>query len=91
MIRNILCYAEESARRFPGKTAFADEETACTYDELIKSARAVGTRLGREVTPGKPVPVLMEKGVKAIYAFMGTRTLQAVFIFCWIRNFRQNV
>ena len=28
MIRNILCYAEESARRFPGKTAFADEETA---------------------------------------------------------------
>ena len=68
MIRNILCYAEESARRFPGKTAFADEETACTYDELIKSARAVGTRLGREVTPGKPVPVLMEKGVKAIYA-----------------------
>ena len=41
MIRNILCYAEESARRFPGKTAFADEETACTYDELIKSARAV--------------------------------------------------
>ena len=71
MIRNILCYAEESARRFPGKTAFADEETACTYDELIKSARAVGTRLGREVTPGKPVPVFMEKGVKAIYAFMG--------------------
>lgn len=71
MIRNILCYAEESARRFPGKTAFADEETACTYDELIESARAVGTRLGMEVTPGKPVPVLMEKGVKAIYAFMG--------------------
>ena len=71
MIRNILCYAEESARRFPGKTAFADEETACTYEELIKSARAVGTRLGKEISPGKPVPVLMEKGVKAIYAFMG--------------------
>ena len=71
MIRNILCYAEESARRFPGKTAFADEETVCTYEELIKSARAVGTRLGKEISPGKPVPVLMEKGVKAIYAFMG--------------------
>lgn len=90
MIRNILCYAEESARRFPGKTAFADEETACTYDELIKSARAVGTRLGREVTPGKPIPVLMDKGVKAIYAFMESYP-QAAFIFCWIRNFRQNV
>lgn len=72
MIRNILCYAEESARRFPGKTAFADEETACTYDELIKSARAVGTRLGREVTPGKPVPVLMEKGVK-LFMHLGNR------------------
>lgn len=82
MIRNILCYAEESARTFPGKTAFADEETACTYDELIKSARAVGTRLGREVTPGKPVPVLMEKGVKAIYAFMGIVSA-GCFIFCW--------
>ena len=71
MIRNILCYAEESARRFPGKTAFADEETACTYEELIRCARAVGTRLGRDTLPGKPVPVLMEKSVKAIYAFMG--------------------
>ena len=90
MIRNILCYAEESARRFPGKTAFADEETACTYDELIKSARAVGTRLGREVTPGKPVPVLMEKGVK-LFMHLWESYLQAVFIFCWIRNFRQNV
>lgn len=73
MIRNILCYAEESARRFPGKTAFADEETACTYDELIKSARAVGTRLGREVTPGKPVPVLMEKGCKSYLCIYGNR------------------
>ena len=71
MIRNILCYAEESARKYPGKIAFADEETACTYEELIRCARAVGTRLGRDVMPGKPVPVLMEKGVKAIYAFMG--------------------
>ena len=71
MIRNILCYAEESARKYPGKTAFADEETACTYEELIRCARAVGTRLGKDVTFGKPVPVLMEKGVKAIYAFMG--------------------
>lgn len=61
MIRNILCYAEESARRFPGKTAFADEETACTYDELIKSARAVGTRLGREVTPGNRFLYLWKK------------------------------
>ena len=71
MIRNILCYAEESARKYPGKTAFADEETACTYEELIRCARAVGTRLGKDVLPGRPVPVLMEKGVKAIYAFMG--------------------
>lgn len=72
MIRNVLEYLEESARLYAGKTAFADEKAACTYEELRLRARAVGTYLTDRVNPGMPVPVFMEKGVNAIYAFMGT-------------------
>ncbi len=72
MIRNILDYAEESARKYVGKTAFADEHTACTYEELITCARAVGTSVAKVTSPRRPVPVFMEKSVNAIYAFMGT-------------------
>lgn len=71
MIQNVLIYAEQSMRENPDKTAFADEKTACTYEELIKCARAVGTHLAGAVRPRTPIPVLMEKGVPAIYAFLG--------------------
>lgn len=72
MIRNVLEYLEQSARSYADKTAFADEKTACTYEELERRARAVGTYLADRVKPQTPVPVFMEKGVNAIYAFMGT-------------------
>lgn len=72
MIRNVLEYLEQSARSYAGKTAFADEKTACTYEGLERRARAVGTYLANRVKPQTPVPVFMEKGVNAIYAFIGT-------------------
>lgn len=71
MIRNVLEYLEQSSRRYSGKTAFADDKTACTYEELEEKAKAVGTCLAGMIDPGLPVPVFMEKSVNAIYAFMG--------------------
>lgn len=71
MIRNILDYLEQSESRFSDKTAFADEETSCTYAMLKQTARSVGTCLAQKLSPRMPVPVFMEKSVNAVYAFMG--------------------
>lgn len=68
---NILSYLECSAADYPSKIAFADESSSCTYQELLLSAQAVGTSLANHTSPGSPVPVLMEKSVDAIVAFMG--------------------
>ena len=39
MKTSILEYLEESARKYPDKTAFADEHTSCTFKELKQTAR----------------------------------------------------
>lgn len=71
MNKNILEYLEESKARYPGKTAFADETSSCTYEELWERSRRIGTALSGKIEPGNPVPVFMEKGVPAIGLFMG--------------------
>lgn len=71
MIRNILDYLEQSAIHYPDKIAFADETSACTYKELRRTAKSVGTKLANYVPPRSPVPVFMEKRVETIYAFLG--------------------
>ena len=68
--RSILRYLEESAARYPDKTAFADTETSCTYRELRERAMRIGSGLKR-FRPCTPIPVFMEKSVDAICLFMG--------------------
>lgn len=71
MKTSILEYLEESARKYPDKTAFADEHTSCTFKELEQTARRTGTALAKHFTPRNPVPVFMEKSVETIGVFMG--------------------
>ena len=71
MIKNILEYLEASAGRYPDKTAFADQERSCTFEELLKRAHRIGSGLAGRIPPRRPVPVLMEKGVDTIAVFMG--------------------
>ena len=79
MKTSILEYLEESARKYPDKTAFADEHTSCTFKELEQTARRTGTALAKHFTPRNPVPVFMEKSVETIGVFMG-----AVYAVCWL-------
>ena len=71
MKTSILEYLEGSAKKYPDKTAFADENTSCTFSELEKTARRTGTALAKHFTPRNPVPVFMEKSVETIGIFMG--------------------
>ena len=59
MKTSIQEYLEESARKYPDKTAFADEHTSCTFKELEQTARRTGTALAKHFTPRNPVPVFM--------------------------------
>lgn len=70
-MNSILEYLEQSADRFPKKTAFADETESCTFAELRACARKVGSALAARGCFHKPAPVLMEKGVPAIKILMG--------------------
>lgn len=70
-MKSILEYLERSAARFPDKTAFADETEQCTFAELRAGAKRAGSAFARLGCIRKPVPVLMEKGVRTIEILMG--------------------
>ncbi len=79
MKTSILEYLEESARKYPDKTAFADEHTSCTFKELEQTARRTGTALAKYFTPRNPVPVFMEKSVETIGSFHGRCLCRMLF------------
>lgn len=72
MKTSILEYLEESAAKYGDKTAFADQDSSCTFGELKERARRTGTALAKHFIPRNPVPVFMEKSVETISVFMGT-------------------
>ena len=71
MKTSILEYLEESARKYPDKTAFADEHTSLTYRGLSDLSMRIGSVLAQKTGPRRPVPVLTEKNVFTLGAFMG--------------------
>ncbi len=68
---NVLEYLEESARRCPDKTAFADPDESVTYAEIKERAMRIGSALAAVLPPGSPVPVLLNKSVKAVSVMLG--------------------
>lgn len=73
LLVNILSYLENSAKAFPQKIAFADDETEITFSGLKNAAMAIASRI-LELTNSErnvPVVVLLKKSVNCITAFMG--------------------
>jgi len=70
-MKNILEYLEQSALLHGDKVAFADELSSCTYNELWRDAKAIGSALIPHATSGKAIPIFTEKSVNAVIAFMG--------------------
>ncbi len=52
---NVLEYLEASAKAYPEKIAAKDDKTCCTYRELEKRAKQIGTWLSKETAPGHHV------------------------------------
>lgn len=71
MAVNVLEFLENSTQNNGAKTACQDEKESYSYDELSDYAKRIGSALIEETGARRPVPVLMDKGCKALAAFMG--------------------
>ena len=63
---------ETTALAFPDKIAVRDADTAFTYSELLRKAKAMGTVLSRLHTRNAPVAVYMNKTPLCVAAMLGT-------------------
>lgn len=68
---NVLEYLERTVKRFPEKTAYANDRESITFREVYQQARAVGTFLSRKGIYKQPVVVFMDKHPRAVVAFFG--------------------
>ena len=68
---NVLEYLENSARKFPEKTAVIDPHVQRSYASFVQRAKKIGSALLTHAEPRQPVAVCMEKGVEALEAMMG--------------------
>ena len=71
MKANVTYWLDETAKRFPDKTAYADEHKEITFKELRAEARAIACELVQKGLFKKPVAVFLEKGVDVLTSFMG--------------------
>ena len=72
MIYNVLSYLEDTARRFPDKTALADDKTALTFAQWLSMAGAIGTHVARQTSAvRRPVLVFVDRKVECLVGFMG--------------------
>lgn len=72
-MKTILEYLEASAANYPDKTAVIDEHGSMTYRQWMDAALKIGSALCvfEESGEGRPIPVLMEKGIPALQTFFG--------------------
>lgn len=72
MRTSVLSYLEESARKYPNKTAFFDEKTEITFSELRNRAIGLGRHIKGQLAGNRnPVLVYLPKSVSSTVAFMG--------------------
>lgn len=72
MIFNVLSYLEDTARRFPDKTALADDKTTVTFAQWLSMARAIGTHVACQTKAvRRPVLVFVDRKVECLVGFMG--------------------
>ncbi len=73
MQRNVLDYLEHSAAEFPHKTAFADEDSDVSYEELVSNAKRFASGLKNAVGEyvRRPVVVLVDRDVQSVISFFG--------------------
>ncbi len=69
---NVLQYLEESARRFPDKTALIDETEAITYATYLRRTKSIGTAIARATDAvNAPVVVFIDRNAAGVCVMLG--------------------
>jgi amino acid adenylation domain-containing protein len=68
---NILEYLEQTVKRLPDKTAYADEQEKLSFLEVYDRARAIGSYLSGKGVYKEPVAVFMKKQPATAVAYFG--------------------
>lgn len=71
MRKNVLEYLEDAAKKYSERCAYRDHLSSWTFAQVIKTAKAIGSRIGALGQGRRPVAVLMEKCTKMIVSFLG--------------------
>ena len=72
MIYNVLSYLEDTAHRFPDKTALADDKTSLSFGQWLSMAQAIGAHVARQTSAVRcPVLVFVDRKVECLVGFMG--------------------
>ncbi|MCI6808723.1 MAG: amino acid adenylation domain-containing protein [Spirochaetia bacterium] len=67
----VLDYLEETANKYPDKTAFADVNSSVTWKDFVAHAKQKSTVIQKYFEPGTAVPVMAEKSVETLEYFFG--------------------
>ncbi len=70
--KNVLEYLENSARKYPEKTAYTDESNSLTFAGLEKAAKAIGSKIAK--VTGKtirPIGIITGRNISCLAAFFG--------------------
>ena len=70
-MKGILEYLENSAERFPEKTAVACKDRSYTFRELKMFAQSIGAELAKHIGSGEPVAVMVDRGADTPGLFFG--------------------
>lgn len=72
MQRNVLEYLENSAKNYPNKIAYTDENIEMTFSELKENAKNIGMQISNIIdNMNSPIVVLVDRNVDSLVAFMG--------------------
>lgn len=68
----LLDYLEETAGKYPDKTAFADVTSKITWSELVAESKKLSVAIARHFKAGNAVPIMIEKSVRTIKFFFAS-------------------
>lgn len=65
----VLDYLEETAGKFPQKTAFADVQNSVSWGEFLTRAKSLSAVISKYFEAGNAVPVMIDKSVRTLEYF----------------------
>lgn len=68
---SVLEYLDETAAKYPNKTALVDEHRSVTFTELRESARRIATTIAKRKIFHQPVAIYLNQSVESVICMMG--------------------